>query len=126
MFRPYRQALLPRGYRPMPRLVLQRLRMTKNAADHPSARVTQSHVVIVLVPMITRTSLASLTSECAIESQARILGSPVMLLVFVAIGGWAFQKPIGFTLVVIGQLAQIPLRRAVLFALRIKQPCQFQ
>jgi hypothetical protein len=54
------------------------------------------------------------------------LGSPVMLFVFVATVGWAFQKPIGFTLVVIGQLAQIPLRRAVPFALRIKQPCQFQ
>ena len=40
-----------------------------------------------------------------------------MLFVFDAIVGWAFQKPIGFTLVVIGQLAQIPLRRAAPFGL---------
>jgi hypothetical protein len=97
-----------------------------------------------------KNKLALLTSECVIVATSRLvlldfwfsakpdirqfkwttchdeLGSPVALFVFVAIVGWAFQKPIGFTLVVIGQLAQIPLRRAVPFALRIKQPCQFQ
>ena len=40
-----------------------------------------------------------------------------MLFVLVAIVGWAFQKPICFTLVVIGQLTQIPLRRAAPFGI---------
>ena len=53
-----RRRLLPRGYRPIPRLVLRCLRVAHNAADHCSARVTEPHIVVVLVPRIRTTAFA--------------------------------------------------------------------
>ena len=107
-----------------------------DTADYWSAPVAESHIVVVLIPTIRTTAFACRykNKPCVIDlknvpSRARVpaakpryLGSPVMLFVLVAIVAWAFRKPIGFTLVVIGQLTQIPLRRAAPFGLRTKQP----
>ena len=85
-----RGRLLRRGYRPKPRLWLGCLRVAHDATDYWSARVTEPHIVVVLVPMISsprllradrRTSFASLTSECAIVAIANgsAVGVAVML-----------------------------------------------
>ena len=50
--------LLPRGYRPKPRLCLRCLRVAHNAPDYCSPRITKSHIVVVLVPMIRTTAFA--------------------------------------------------------------------
>jgi len=47
-----RGRLLPRGYRPKPRLCFRCLRMAHDAPDYWSTRVTEPHIVVVLVPMI--------------------------------------------------------------------------
>jgi hypothetical protein len=52
-----------------------------NAADCCSARVTESHIIVVLVPMIRTTAfacryknkLALLTSECVIVATSRLV-----------------------------------------------------
>ena len=64
--------LLPRGYRPKPRLVLRCLRMTKNAANYCSARVTDPHIIVVLVPMIRTTAFACRNKNKLCVSNLRI------------------------------------------------------
>ena len=47
-----RSRLLTGGYRPKPGLCLRCLGVTHNAANSCSARITELHIVVVLVPMI--------------------------------------------------------------------------
>jgi hypothetical protein len=53
-----RGRLLPRGYRPKPRLRFRCLWVAHNTANYCSARVTESHIVVVPVPMIRDTAFA--------------------------------------------------------------------
>jgi hypothetical protein len=50
--------LLACGYRPKPRLVLRCLRVAHDAANYWSARITEPHIVVVLVPMVRTTAFA--------------------------------------------------------------------
>ena len=53
-----RGRLLPRDYRPKPRLTVGCLRMSHDAADYWSTSVTEPHIVVVLVPVTRTTAFA--------------------------------------------------------------------
>src|SRR5262245_24910666 len=53
-----RGRLLPRRYRPKPRLCLRCLRMVHDAPDYWPARVTEPDIIVVLVPMVRATAFA--------------------------------------------------------------------
>jgi hypothetical protein len=53
-----RGRLLPRGYRPKPRLLLRCPRLTEDTSDYSSVRFTKPHIVVVVVPIIATTAFA--------------------------------------------------------------------
>jgi hypothetical protein len=77
-----RGRLLPRRYRPEPRLSLRCLRVAHNASDYWSVPVTKPHVVVVLVPMIRATAFA-----CRYKNKLGVIG---VSMARVAAGAFGF------------------------------------